>query len=354
MQKTEFTISNRTVIRIILIVLGVMIVLRAINSISFALQLIVMALFLSIALSPVVNSIGKLLKLKSRAAATAITIALFIIVLIGVASLIVPTLARQTVEFVRTAPQTVQSWKEGETAAGRFIKRYNLEPQLDGLSDNLRERTKHIAAPVVSTAGRVGGALISIITVFGLTVMMILEGPAWAKRYWDVLPAKKRKHQQKLAQGMYRMVTGFVIGQVILALISSIIYFAALVLISTIMGVSINAVALAGILFFTGLIPMIGHIIGGVIVFLACLFVSLPLAVAMIIVIIVFQQVENVTLQPYIQAKYNELTPLLVFIAAIVGISLGGLLGGFIAIPVAGCIKILFQDYLERRNNELA
>jgi len=97
------------------------------------------------------------------------------------------------------------------------------------------------------------------------------------------------------------------------------------------------------------LIPMIGNTIGGILVVLACLFVSTPLAIIMAIFFVLYQQIENVSLQPYIQAKYNELTPLLVFVAALIGISYAGFLGALIAIPVAGCAKILFLDYLERK-----
>jgi len=148
---------------------------------------------------------------------------------------------------------------------------------------------------------------------------------------------------------MYRIVTGYVNGQVLLALLVSMLGLVALLISSTLLHVSVNAVALAGIMFFTGLIPMIGHLIGAVIVVTACLFVSVPLAIIMLIFIFVHQQVENITLQPYIQAKFNELTPLLVFIAALLGIGFGGLIGAFIAIPAAGCAKILVEDYLEKR-----
>jgi len=64
---------------------------------------------------------------------------------------------------------------------------------------------------------------------------------------------------------------------------------------------------------------------------------------------IVYQQIENATIQPYIQSKGNELTPMLVFIAAILGVGVGGILGAFVAIPVAGCLKILADDYVESR-----
>jgi predicted PurR-regulated permease PerM len=229
------------------------------------------------------------------------------------------------------------------------VKRYNLENEVDGLSDNLRERTKNIRQPVISTAGRIGSALIAIVTVLVLTFMMLVEGPEWSRRYWELHPTKDRAHDRKLAEQMYRVVTGYVNGQVLLAFIAASFAFVALLVASTLLNVSVNAAGLAGILVFTGLIPMIGHTIGGTLVTLACLFVSVPLAIIMAVYFILYQQIENVTLQPYIQAKYNELTPLLVFVAALLGVGFGGLLGAFVAIPAVGCIKILVLDYLARR-----
>jgi predicted PurR-regulated permease PerM len=49
-----------------------------------------------------------------------------------------------------------------------------------------------------------------------------------------------------------------------------------------------------------------------------------------------------------IQSRANELTPLIVFVAVILGIGFGGILGGIVAIPIAGCVKVLFDDYVER------
>jgi predicted PurR-regulated permease PerM len=148
---------------------------------------------------------------------------------------------------------------------------------------------------------------------------------------------------------MYNVVTGYVNGQLVLAALASCVVMIALVIASTILNVSVNVVALTGLAFLTGLIPMIGQLIGGTIVVFACLLVSVPLAIVMAIFILLYQQVENISLQPYIQSRYNELSPLLVFVAALLGVGVGGLLGAFVAIPAFGCAKILLKDYLETR-----
>ncbi len=85
-------------------------------------------------------------------------------------------------------------------------------------------------------------------------------------------------------------------------------------------------------------------------VVIICLFVSFPMALTMAIFFLLYQQIENATLQPYIQSKYNELTPLIVFIAALIGVSVAGFLGALIAIPVAGCLRILFIELYDQKS----
>ena len=63
------------------------------------------------------------------------------------------------------------------------------------------------------------------------------------------------------------------------------------------------------------------------------------------------EQIENATVQPYIQSRASELTPLIVFISAILGIGFGGILGAIVAIPIAGCLKVLFDDYVLGQQN---
>ena len=69
-----------------------------------------------------------------------------------------------------------------------------------------------------------------------------------------------------------------------------------------------------------------------------------------------YQQLENNIISPRIQSKRIELSPLAVLAAVTVGLYVFGIAGGIISIPIAGCIKVLIESYLERsreaRNEE--
>jgi putative heme transporter len=87
---------------------------------------------------------------------------------------------------------------------------------------------------------------------------------------------------------------------------------------------------------------------------LACLINSVSLGLVMLVYFVVYFFIENHTFQPYIQSKLNELTPLTVFVAAVLGVGFGGLLGAIIAIPTASAVKTLVEDYFERRRHKPA
>jgi predicted PurR-regulated permease PerM len=104
------------------------------------------------------------------------------------------------------------------------------------------------------------------------------------------------------------------------------------------------------VVFICGLIPMVGHTIGAIIVTLVALFESTSAALIILTYYIVYQQLENILIQPRIQSNSTNMSPLLVFSSVVIGVSFGGLLGGLVAIPVAGCIRILVLEYLRTVN----
>lgn len=348
---TNITIESGTIIRVLGLVVATLFLIGLLLSIVKPLTLILISGFLALALNPAVSWIASKLKSKSRIRATGAAYLLVITFLVGFFSVVLPPLVSQTVEFVKDVPETIQGIKNDDSGIGAFVQRYDLDSQIDQFTDDFGSRFQDLGKPALSTAGKVGTMVVSVITIFVLTFMMLVEGPMWLRKYFDALPAKRRKHHKELAHKMYRVVVGYVNGQVIIAALGGIFTTIALFISSQILGVEINAIALGGIIALFALMPLIGTTLGATIVVLACLFVSVPLAIIMVLFIIIYQQIENVTIQPHIQARSSNLTPLIVFTAAVIGIGLGGILGAFLAIPTAGIIKVLVEDYFDRKNN---
>lgn len=343
------SITTETIVKTIALAIAAMLVLNFIGAVTHQLKLIVISAFLAMALNPAVTWITTRLKSKSRVRATGFAYVVVLTVLIGFLTLVVPPLVSQTSDFVRDIPQTIEEFQNQDSAAANLVRRYNIDEQLQEFGNDLSNRSGDLAEPVLDTASRAVATVVSLVTILVLTFMMLIEGPLWFERFLSLQSASKRDHRRKIAQRMYKVVTGYVNGQVLIAAIASAFALVTLLIGNTIFDTSVNAVALAGITFIFGLIPLIGNIIGSAIVVLMCLFASSGLAVMMAVYYLIYQQIENATLQPYIQSRSNQLTPLTVFVAALLGAGYGGLLGALAAIPVAGCIRILLEEFLNKK-----
>lgn len=346
--EVEVTISNRTILRVLALVIGSLMLLAAIRQATHALTLIFLAFFLALALNAPVHWIAERLPGKrrgNRTVATAFSFFVVIIILGMFLASIVPPLVRQTGSFIDSIPGLVNDLRDNETTLGRIVERYNLEKYVDRLGDQAEDWAGSVTSGAVGTIGRVGGSIVSTLTVLVLTFMMLIEGPRWLRTARRLTPDKKEAHLETLARSMYRVVKGYVNGQVLLAALAAVLILPVLI----IMNVS-YPFALMVIVFICGLIPMVGHTIGAILVSLVALFTSPVAGLVVLGYYILYQQIENYAVQPKIQANSTDMSPLLVFSSVVIGVSFNGLLGGLVAIPVAGCLRILVLDYLRRRN----
>jgi len=344
----EVTISNRTVVRVLGLVIGSYLMLLALQKSTHALTLIFVAFFLALALNSPVNALARRLPGRSRGSRSAATGVSFLIIIaafgIFIAS-IVPPLVKQTSRFVDDAPGLVEDLRDENTSIGSFVNRYNLEGQVDKLSSQSKNWIGELGGSAFGTVSRVGSNFFSALTVLVLTFMMLVEGPRWLSVAKRLTPDSREEHTAKLAGEMYGVVRGYVNGQVLLAAIAALMISIPLF----VLDVS-YPIALVVIVFICGLIPLVGHTIGAVIVSFVALFTSPLTALIILGYYILYQQIENYAVQPRIQANSTQMSPLLVFASLIVGIGIGGLLGGLVAIPLAACLRILVLDYLHSRN----
>jgi predicted PurR-regulated permease PerM len=342
------TVTNRTVIRVLVLVTLAIIGLAVLKRAQHSLILVFTALFLSLALNAPVHAFAQSLpgKLRgNRTLATAISFFVVVALIVAFIIAIVPSVVRQTEQFISAAPSLIEETQTQNNGIGRFVKKHNLEGEINSLSGQLRERLKNSTGTAVSTITKIGSSIFSVLTILVLTFMMLIEGPHWVKLAEELTPPEQRSHMGEIGRDMYHVIRGFVNGQVTLAAIASVLIFPALL----ILGIG-YPLALMVVIFICGLIPMVGHTIGAVIVTLVALLHSVPAAAIILAYYILYQQIENYVIQPRIQASSTNMSPLLVFASVVIGISFGGLLGGLVAIPIAGCARVLVLDYLETRH----
>lgn len=342
--QVEITISNKTVIRVLFLVVGAILFLAALQRASYALILVFTSFILALALNSPVQWIARhmpgTLKGK-RSVATGVSFLIVILVFAGFMASIVPPLVKQTESFISSAPQLLDDTKDRDSQLGGFIRQYRLEGQVERATQQISGNLQNIGSSAISSLGKIGSSIFAVLTILALTFMMLIEGPRTVAFARELIPGEKRKHADTIAEDMYRVIKGYVNGQVTLAAIAALL----IVPIFFILGIS-YPIGLMVVVFIAGLIPMIGHTIGAIIVTIVALFTSPFAALIVLAYYILYQQIENYIIQPRVQSNSTNMSPLLVFMSVVIGVSFGGLFGGLFAIPIAGCLRILVLDYL--------
>lgn len=344
----EVSVSNRTLLRIFLVIFVFILAVAAVKQAASALLLLFTSFFLALALNAPVHWIAEHLPGKrrgSRSLATTLSVLLVLAAFAAFLSAVVPPFVRQIGGLVDSAPSFIRDLKDSNSQAGGFIDRYNLGGQVDDFTHDLSSRLQNFAGSTVEVVSNIGNSAIATLTVLVLTFMMLVEGPRWVAIGQRLVPSAHRSHVTDLGRAMYKVIKGYVNGQVFLAAVAAV----AILPVFLLMHVS-YPVALMVLVFICGLVPMVGHTLGAIIATGAALLTS-PFAAAVVFIYYVsYQQIENYLVQPKIQSNSTNMSPLLVFASVVLGVSFGGLLGGLVAIPVMGCVRILVLDQLTRRH----
>lgn len=347
-KRVVVSVTNRTIIRMIAWVVIAVVSYKLFFKVGHILTLIFAAFFLALALNPVVSWVTRRLKIESRGRATAAAYGMVISVLVALFALVTPPLVSQTRDFINEVPKLVENFQKQDSSLSRTAKKYNLDEKISTSAKDFAKNYGNFGSTVLDTGKRVASILAESVAVIVMAFMMLVEGPYWMSMIWGFVPKKDREHVKDLANEMYKGVSGFVNGQVIISLVAGLFTFLALTIASHVIGVSVNAAALAGIVAVFGLIPLFGNPISSTLVLLFCLLSSVHLAVIMLVYFVMYYFIENHTFQPYIQSRLNKLTALSVFVSALLGIGLAGFMGAIVAIPAASATKVLVEDYFKR------
>jgi predicted PurR-regulated permease PerM len=139
---------------------------------------------------------------------------------------------------------------------------------------------------------------------------------------------------------------GYFYSRALLALFGAAVAWAAF----TIIGVPFALALALWLGIFSQFVPVFGTYIGGILPLLIALLESPPMAIAVLVYVIVYQQIENYLLAPKITEHTMSLHPAVSFGSAIAGATLLGIPGALMALPIAATIQAFVSTYLNRHD----
>lgn len=359
--KMKIEIDTKTFVRFWLVVIGFAFAILAIYNARDALILLGAAFFLAMALNAPVNFLAKHLPGNSRVGGTAIAYVVVIALLAFIVFLVIPPIVQQTAKFLNTAPSLVDTASDQWRGLDGVIDQYQVRPQVNSAIESLKNNAAGwatgIGQGIVSGVGSVAATVGSTLLVLVLSFLMLIEGPMWLKRIWGLYNNQERmESHRQLVHRMYTVVTGYVTGQLTVSSIGALAAGSVVFVLSVLFpAIPANlALPTVAIAFTLSLIPMFGATIGGILITLLLIANNLTAGIVFGIFFIVYQQIENNFIAPTIQSKRVELSALTVLAAVTIGIYVFGLAGGIISIPIAGCVKVLLEEYLAKAKQNRA
>jgi predicted PurR-regulated permease PerM len=328
-QRVVVDLPTRTVMRVIALVLLTIAAVDLLTHVGRILIWLATSLFLALALQPAVRLAER--RMSHTLAVFAVFAGLLLLVTAFLALLIIP-IATQVDDLRTAAPGYINDLRHNETI-NSLNTRYHLVQKAEEAANAYPSKAFGALSKLVS-------GLVATITVLFLTLFLLLELPALAEGLLRFVPAERAEQIRRIGGDINRNVAGYVLGNLVISIIAGIVVGISL----WILGVP-YALALAVLMGVFDLVPLVGATIGA----LAAIGVAfatqgLTAGIVMIVVNVVYQQIENHILQPIVYRRTVQLSAFLVLVAVLIGGELLGVLGALIAIPVAGSLQLLFRE----------
>ena len=318
----------------------------ALIAVQGVLVLLLTAAFLAIGLNPAVEALER--RHMRRGFAVGLVLLGVIAFFVGFGFAVVPPIVDQAQEFVEQgAPAFVQQLQDSERIA-ELDERFGLLERAERMLADPERLGVTAAGGVLGVGKVVFGAFASALTILIVTLYFLANLPSIKARAYRLVPRSRRARVGLLTDEILSRVGGYVAGAVTIAGLAAVTTF----LLLRILGVD-YAVALAMLVFLTGLIPLIGATIGAFFVVTVALFTSIQAGIVVAIWYLVYQQVENYVLYPRIMQRSVNVSPAATVVAVLVGGSLLGVLGALLAIPIAAAVQLVVDEVVAPRQDQL-
>ncbi len=331
-------IGTRLLLRAMLIVGGVYLLylLR---------DVVIVVLFAVLTAAALIPAINKLRAWGlSRTAAVILTYAVLFLVGVTLVGIFIPVLFIEVKEFLSHWSQYTQQLSTLLSGWDTYTQNLGFSFDKQTLLANLEGSMSEWFGGLFSTTIGFFQGFIHVIGFFFLALYLSLEEKGIEKFFLILTPDEYHKHALSLASRMQGKVSQWLLGQVLLMIIAFVIYYIGLLII----GVP-YALAIA---FFGGLmeiIPYIGPVLAAVPAIIIGLLYSPGLGLAALIFYLIAHQVEAHIIAPQVMKRSANLNPVVLIIAILVGIELGGPLGVVLAVPLTMVLSVFVEDIFEKK-----
>ena len=340
--------TPRVIARNVLIIVGVVLTLYLIYLLRRPLGWIVVAMFLAVALSGPVNWVQR--HTGRRGLGILLTYLGLLLVPVGIGALVVPPVVTGGNDLANNAPRyaaDLQNFVQRNRTLRGLEKDYGLVTQIENEAAKLPGRLGGAAGTLRDVGVGLINSVFAAVTIIVLSVFMVAGGRGWLRQAAALARPEHAAMIDRVVDRMAIAVGNYVAGALAQATVAGITTFIVL----SILGVPFAA-ALAVVVFFFDLIPLVGATIAAVVVGIVTVFVNFPTAtIVWVIWAIVYQQLENNLIQPQIQRRAVDVHPFVVLVSVLFGSTLFGIAGALLAIPVAASAQIAALEWWRFRRN---
>ncbi|MCT1627715.1 AI-2E family transporter [Corynebacterium sanguinis] len=331
-----------TVLRILIICVFLFALSQLIGTFWQGILPVILAIIVCTVLAPIAGFLRRRAHFPSALAAL-ISLLIFFGLIGTLAFLIAPDIAAHSrVLYLQAFEgiQRLQLWLQGPPI--------NMDPDdlneaVNTVAQWLQNQAGTIAGGVFAGIGTAAGLIVTLTVVLVLTFFFLKDGPRFLPWLRATAGGRPGLHATELLTRAWNTLSGFIRAQAIVSLVDAFFIGVGIWLVGVPMAFTLSVIT-----FIAGFIPIVGAVVAGALAVLIAL-VSLGFTEAIIVLLIVLavQQLEGNVLSPVLQSKAMDLHPVIVLVSVTIGGGLFGLVGAFLAVPVAAMIAVVFRYMMD-------
>jgi len=254
-----------------------------------------------------------------------------------VALVLGPPAIKQARQFSKEIPATVEQFYD-LPIIGHSLEQHDAKTKVQEWINDLPATISDEA--IANTAERLVGGVFSMVVVLTTTFALLLDGDKIVNRARRLIPPTMRDEADRVGRTLLRTIGRYFGGSLTVAVLMG------LFVLSLGLAFSVPLAPLAAIwAMFTDLIPQVGGFLGGAFLFILAASNSVPTALIVTVLFVIYMNLENHVISPAIVGQAVNLTPPTTMLAAFIGGAVGGVPGALVATPLAGAVKQLYLEF---------